>query len=96
MCRYAFNIMTGKAVWNTTLGFGHLWSFPYVDAGKVYIGSDDGHLFVLDATTGKQAWNFTAPESVRAAVVSNGLVYFGTNSHMSPGSEDQLFALETA
>eukprot|EP00038_Savillea_parva_P007483 m.170467 g.170467 ORF g.170467 m.170467 type:complete len:518 (-) comp13247_c0_seq1:127-1680(-) len=93
---YAFNIMTGKAMWNTTLGYGHLWSFPYVDAGKVYIGSDDGHLFVLDATTGKQAWNFTAPESVRSAVVSNGLVYFGTNSHMSPGSEDQLFALETA
>lgn len=43
--------------------------------------------------TGKRLWNFTAPTSVRSPAVYDGMVYFGINLQMSPGSEDQLFAL---
>jgi len=94
---YAFDAKIGAPKWNASrLGNGgHLWNIPTVSGDTLYIGADDGHLHALSATTGAKLWNFTTHASVRSPAVANGLVYFGINSQMSPGSEDQLFALET-
>ena len=46
----------------------------------VYVGSDDGNLYALDASTGAKVWNFTAGgllKSVTSPAVANGIVYTG-------------------
>jgi eukaryotic-like serine/threonine-protein kinase len=63
------------------------WSFhtggmviasPAVVDGTVYIGSDDGNLYAVDAASGKEKWKLAVHSRVpSSAAVSNGIVYFG-------------------
>lgn len=63
-------------------------SQPAVAYGAVYVGSQDGTVYALDAETGCVRWTFRAPAEVRTAVVvappsahgagaGSPLVYFG-------------------
>jgi outer membrane protein assembly factor BamB len=81
---------TGAAGSNATLPQGQiLWTFkagapiqgsPAVVGGTVYIGSEDHHLYALDAATGSQKWAFEAGSFVDSSpVVANGIVYVGSN-----------------
>jgi outer membrane protein assembly factor BamB len=52
-------------------------STPAVVDGTVYIGSNDRHLYALDARTGEQKWAFAALGAVASSpAVSNGHVWF--------------------
>jgi polyvinyl alcohol dehydrogenase (cytochrome) len=57
------------------------WSQPTVAAGRVYVGSQNGTVYALDARTGCIHWAFAAAGGVRTAIVSDadtpGIVYFG-------------------
>ena len=54
------------------------WAQPSVAAGRVYVGSQNGTVYALDAARGCVRWTFAASGGVRTAiVVGNGLVYFG-------------------
>ncbi len=66
--------------------FDYYLSSPLVQAGVVYVGSGDGHVYALDAATGKQRWAFDAKSSwvLTSPAVANGTVFFGT-------SDSQLF-----
>jgi outer membrane protein assembly factor BamB len=47
--------------------------------GVVYIGSADGYLYALDATSGRQIWKFDAgSQIVSTPAIHAGVVYFGT------------------
>ena len=37
-------------------------SSPAVAFGRVYVGSDDGHLYCLDALSGRVVWSFAVPD----------------------------------
>ena len=51
-------------------------SCPAIVDGVVYIGSDDGKLFALNAFTGAQIWNRTLGElTTSSAMVVDGVVY---------------------
>ncbi|HET7215170.1 MAG TPA: PQQ-binding-like beta-propeller repeat protein [Terriglobia bacterium] len=53
---------------------------PAVFGGRVYVGSEDGTVYSLDAKTGCVYWTFKAPSTVKTAVVSGfggRIVYFG-------------------
>ena len=50
---------TGKAVWTFTTR-ARVDSSPVVAGGRVYIGGNDGKLYVLDAATGKSVFEFEA------------------------------------
>lgn len=53
------------------------------DDGVVYFGSDDYHLYAVNATSGSQLWSFLAGESVAcgpAVSKDGGSVYVGANS----------------
>ncbi len=53
-------------------------SSPAVFNGILYIGSEDGHLYALNATTGRLLWAFPVHAFVDSSpAVSNGVVYFG-------------------
>lgn len=70
----------------------HAWSQPTVAGGRVFVGSQGGHVYALDAKTGCVAWSFQATGAVRTAVVigegNSTLAYFTT----IPG---WLYALDT-
>ena len=60
------------------------WSQPTVADGRVFVGSQNGTVYALDAKTGCIYWTFSAGGGVRTAVVvsapgasSPALVYFG-------------------
>jgi polyvinyl alcohol dehydrogenase (cytochrome) len=44
------------------------WSQPVVVAGRLFVGSQNGHVYSLDAKTGCTYWDFTAGAAVRSAI----------------------------
>ena len=74
-------------------GSTHAWSQPTVAGGRVFVGSQGGHIYALDARTGCTIWSFDAGGATRTAIVIGGwpghagLAYFTT----IPG---WLFALD--
>ena len=52
-------------------------SSPVVSNGIVYVGSDDHKVYALNATNGKQLWNFTTngPVSSTPAVGNGSRIY---------------------
>ena len=50
-------VPTGKIKWSFQTG-NKIRSTPALCNGVVYFGSDDGHLYALDAQTGKLKWRF--------------------------------------
>ena len=75
---------------STVSGLDVAWSFPTggsvqcspaVADGVVYVGSQDGNVYALDAATGAQAWSFPtgAPVTFSSPAVADGVVYVGSN-----------------
>ncbi len=56
-------------------------SSPAVVNGVVYIGSQNGYVYALDAATGAKLWSFSNPAYiVSSPAVINGVVYIGAAS----------------
>jgi hypothetical protein len=50
--------------------------------GVVYVGSNDGKVFALNASTGAELWNFTTGGVVfNGPAVANGVVYVGSGDN---------------
>ncbi len=61
---------------------------PAIGAGKVFIGSDNGTCFALDAATGTELWRFKTEDSVTTApTIGEGVVYV-------PSNDGRLYALD--
>jgi serine/threonine-protein kinase len=55
-------------------------SSPTVANGVVYVGSNDGKVYAIDANTGQQKWAFATHNIVYSSpMVVNGVVYVGSN-----------------
>jgi|GEM_PF-2851806 len=67
----------GKIKWSFKTG-GFIYSTPAISEDRIYIGSDDGKLYVLDKK-GNLIWSFDAGEKIRSSpsVDENGTIYFG-------------------
>ena len=80
---YAFRVSDGQQVWNYTTG-DYVNSSPAVANNVVYIGSDDGYVYALNATTGNLIWKFNCNaaypyDGVSASpAVVNGVVYIAS------------------
>ena len=67
--------------WSVDLG-AEVRSSPAVVDGRIYIGSDDGHLHCLELKDGKAAWKFRTGGPVRSSpAVWEKRVYVGSNDH---------------
>ena len=65
-------------------------SAPAVADGTVYVGSDDGNVYALDAATGHVRWTYSTLTYVEAKpVVVGGTVYIG-------GADNSVYALDAA
>jgi outer membrane protein assembly factor BamB len=52
---------------------------PAIAGGRLYVGSSDGKLYVLDVTTGKSVQEFEAGGPISASpAIASGRVVFGT------------------
>jgi len=68
-----------KAKWTFTTG-GPVYSSPTYSNGNVYIGSDDGNLYCIDANSGINKWEFKTGGIIRCKpAISNGTVYFSSD-----------------
>jgi len=47
----------------------------------VYFGSNDNHLYAVDANTGEEKWKFETGDSVSSPAVLDGVVYFGSQDN---------------
>jgi outer membrane protein assembly factor BamB len=65
--------------WTTTTG-GSVESSPAVASGVVYVGSDDGGLYAVDAATGAIEWKTSTGGAISSSpAVANGTVYVGSD-----------------
>jgi outer membrane protein assembly factor BamB len=61
---------------------GAVRSSPAVAGDRVYVGSDDGRVYGLDAHTGAVAWSFDAASPIGSSpAVADGLVFVTTRSN---------------
>ena len=72
-------VLAPKVLWNYTAG-GTVESSPAVVGGVVYIGSDDGNLYALQASNGQKIWNYTTGSYIESSpCIANGVVYIGSD-----------------
>jgi PQQ-like domain/IPT/TIG domain len=67
--------------WSFTTG-GGVQSSPAVVNGVLYVGSNDGNVYALNASTGTKLWSFTTSNtglSESSPAVVKGVVYIGSN-----------------
>ncbi len=60
----AYDTETGQELWKHYTN-GPVRLAPVVANGKIYLGSDDGHLYCLDASSGELLWKFRAAPADR-------------------------------
>ncbi|MCF6313911.1 MAG: PQQ-binding-like beta-propeller repeat protein [Verrucomicrobiales bacterium] len=60
----AYDTETGQELWKYYTD-GPVRLAPVAANGKVYLGSDDGYLYCLDASSGEQVWKFRAAPADR-------------------------------
>jgi outer membrane protein assembly factor BamB len=73
---------SGKApAWPSALG-GTIYRRPFITNGTLYAGDSNGHVYALDATTGRHMWTYPRSGHLAAIIsrpiVASGVVYFGT------------------
>jgi polyvinyl alcohol dehydrogenase (cytochrome) len=68
---------------------------PTVVAGRVFIGSGDGTVYALDATTGCTLWTYKAETTVRAAITVGPDAKGGALAYVGD-SEANVYALDAA
>ncbi len=66
----AFEALTGKVRWSTTIGPTE--SSPLVHEGRVYVGDWRGNVYALDGATGKVRWTFHTGGRIKGAVAALG------------------------
>ena len=78
----AFNAASGEGLWSYVIEYredegGFLPAYsPAVEDGIVYVGSDDGHLYAIDASTRALLWLYDGIQPTPAApLVEEGAVY---------------------
>ena len=99
----ALDANTGKTIWRDDtrthgwFGFGHKQyadarysGGPSVSGDLLVVGTLDGHVYGMDATTGKQRWAAeVSDEVVSPPEIDNGVVYARTN-------DGRVYALDAA
>ena len=68
-------------LWRNPTG-GWVVNAPTVVDGAVYAGSDDNHVYALDAESGELLWRFETDDVIRSSpTVAGGVVYVGSNDN---------------
>ncbi len=70
---------TQQPIWSYATG-GWVVNAPAVVDGMVFVGSDDNHIYALDAGAGEVVWRYETGDVIRSTpTVYEGTVYAGSN-----------------
>jgi eukaryotic-like serine/threonine-protein kinase len=74
------NVLNVNNVGNLSLKWkyqtgGTVFDSPTVANGVVYVGSNDGNVYALNASTGAKLWSYTIGPQTPLTAVANGVVY---------------------
>ena len=69
----AYDASTGRSLWRFYAN-GPVRMAPVAHRGKLYFGSDDGHLYCLNAANGKELWRFRAAPSSRTVLGNRRII----------------------
>jgi outer membrane protein assembly factor BamB len=70
--------LLGNTTWTVKTG-GKIFSSPVVLKNTVYVGSEDGYVYAIDATTGKESWKFKTQGAVHSTpALHAGNLYVGS------------------
>ncbi len=80
------NVSGLTQMWYSNAMKGNVFSSPTVSGGLVYIGSLDGHLYAIDATTSSTRWTSDSPgtsttSNASTPAIINGTVYICLQDH---------------
>ncbi|MFC7072603.1 PQQ-binding-like beta-propeller repeat protein [Halovenus rubra] len=76
---HALDATDGTRIWQTDTDSRNI-ATPAVDGGTVFVGGDLVGLTALDADTGDEVWTFEERATATSPVVSDGVVFLGTDS----------------
>ena len=76
---------SSNLLWNYSTK-GVIWASPTIGDGLVYIPSDDGNVYCLNASSGDKIWNTTIVAGRRGTIgssvaLADGYIYFGGYDH---------------
>jgi hypothetical protein len=75
------SVSNNSPFWSYPTG-GVVSSSPAVTGGRVYVGSEDGKIYCMNATTGVFCWNYTTMGAVSSSpAVAGGRVYVGSTDY---------------
>ncbi len=81
---FAIDAQSGQPLWpHPFRAEARIWSSPVVDADRVYVASQDHHLYAVNKTSGAQVWKFPADTTdidalVGSPTIADGTVYVGS------------------
>ena len=80
---FCLDAKTGKEYWKFDTK-GHIWSSPLIVDGKIYLGNEEGELFILaEGKELKELASIEFPAPVMGTpVVANGVLYLSTHTHL--------------
>ena len=77
---FALDDRTGAQQWKFQARSGTIESTPAVSNGSVFVGSDDGNVYKVDAASGRMIWQSSLYSSMYSSpLVYDGRIYLGTN-----------------
>jgi outer membrane protein assembly factor BamB len=81
------DLASGKENWRFETN-GKIRSTPLANAGRIYFGSWDQHVYALDASTGEEIWKFDTGGIVQSSpAIGEGMLFVGSRN-------PKIFALE--
>jgi len=87
-----------KLLWRFQTGDA-VSSSPAVVDGVVYVGSQDGYVYALEAAAGEERWHFQTGDAVTfSPAVVDGVVYIGSDGHvyaLDAATGEQIWRFET-
>jgi outer membrane protein assembly factor BamB len=80
---FCLDAKTGKEYWRFDTK-GHIWASPYVVEGRVYIGNEEGDLYILaEGKELKELKRIEFPSPLlSSAIAANGCLYITTHTHL--------------
>lgn len=68
----------GDVSWTLKTG-GKIFSSPVVFRNVLYVGSEDGHVYAVESSSGKELWKFKTAGTVHSTPsITNDFVFFGS------------------
>ena len=77
---FSIDLATGKSIWESRMGSAEVrLASPAASGGKIYLGTSEGKLFEIEASSGVINWNFNGPDVFAAPpLVTDTHIFIGS------------------